>query len=386
MTSVSRTAQFAKLHKVLKKCYKPAARVADRPVLEHLLFACCLEDAHYEAAEEAFAALVHTFFDWNEIRVTSIAELSEVAANLPDPRAAANRIKRILHSVFEANYSFDLEDLKKKNLGPTVKWLEKLDGATPFSAAYVVQAGLGGHSIPIDTGTMRVLRLLDLVTGKDAESGVVPGLERAVAKSKGVEFGSLLHQLGADFSANPFAPTVRDILLQINPDIRDNLPKRRAAQRPAPPAAPAAEEPKITAETKADSQSEHKKAPSEKPKKKAAEPAAQTPVKEQPAREENLAPHKEKPATHKEKQAAREEKPAAHKEKQAAHEEKPAAHKEKPPAREEKPESQKKKPDVPGKKPPAASPRLKEVEKEAEDAGIHRKKSATTGLAKRKPR
>jgi endonuclease III len=366
MTSVSRTAQFAKLHKVLKKCYKPAARAADRPVLEHLLFACCLEDAHYEAAEEAFAALVHTFFDWNEIRVTSIAELSEVAANLPDPRAAANRVKRILHSVFEANYSFDLEDLKKKNLGPTVKWLEKLDGATPFSAAYVVQAGLGGHSIPIDTGTMRVLRLLDLVTDKDAESGVVPGLERAVAKSKGVEFGSLLHQLGADFSANPFSPTVRDILLQINPDIKDRLPKRRSAQRPAPPAASAAEEPKITAESKADSHSDQKKTPPEKPKKKAAEPAAQTPVKEQPAT------HKEKPPAHKEKPAAREEKPEAHKEKQPAHEEKPELHK--------------KKPAVPGKKPPTAPPRLKEVEKEAEDAGIHRKKSATTGLAKRKPR
>ena len=53
------------------------------------MFACCLEDAGYEAAEEAFAALVHTFFDWNEIRVTSLSELSEVMAGLPDPRVAA---------------------------------------------------------------------------------------------------------------------------------------------------------------------------------------------------------------------------------------------------------------------------------------------------------
>ena len=34
----------------------------------------------------------------------------------------------------------------------------------------------------------------------------MPGLERAIAKSKGVEFGSLLHQFGADFSANPYSP------------------------------------------------------------------------------------------------------------------------------------------------------------------------------------
>ena len=65
----------------------------DRSVLEHLMFACCLEDAGYDAAEEAFAALEHTFSDWNEVRVTSLSELSEVMARLPDPRAAGSRIK-----------------------------------------------------------------------------------------------------------------------------------------------------------------------------------------------------------------------------------------------------------------------------------------------------
>ena len=86
MTQVSRTAQFARVHKTLKKHYKSVAPRADRNVLEHLIFACCLEDTRYEAAEEAFAALVHTFFDWNEVRVTSLSELSEVMARMPDPR------------------------------------------------------------------------------------------------------------------------------------------------------------------------------------------------------------------------------------------------------------------------------------------------------------
>jgi endonuclease-3 len=234
MTAVSRTAQFAKVHKVLKKYYKSAATNAGRTVIEHLLFACCLEDAHADAAEEAFAALVHTFFDWNEVRVTSISELSEVMACLPDPRAAANRIKRVLHAVFENTFNFDLEDRRKKNLGPTVKWLEKLDGTTPFTVAYVVQAALHGHAIPIDPGTMRALHVLDLVSDKDVAAGAVPGLERAVAKSKGVEFGSLLHELGADFAANPYSPNLREILRQINPDCESRLPKRRKPPEPAP--------------------------------------------------------------------------------------------------------------------------------------------------------
>jgi endonuclease III len=264
MTAVSRTAQFAKVQKVLKKHFKSATPNAGRSVIEHLLFACCLEDAHHDAAEEAFAAMVHTFFDWNEVRVTSISELSEVMACLPDPRAAANRVKRVLHSVFEATFSFDLEEQRKKNLGPTVTWFEKLDGTTPFVVSYVVQAALGGHSIPIDTGTMAVLRVLDLVTDKDVTANAVPGLERAVAKSKGVEFGSMLHELGADFSANPYSSTIRDILLQVDPECAARLPKRRAD-----PALRKAHEP-----------------PAEKPEKHGKEQAAsagKSPVKKKPA-------------------------------------------------------------------------------------------------------
>jgi endonuclease III len=285
MSTVTRTAQFGKLHKVLKKHYKPVPTNAVRSVMEHLLFACCVEEARYEAAEEAFAALVHTFFDWNEVRVTSISELSEVMACVPDPRAAANRIKRVLHAVFEARFNFDLEDLKKKNLGPAVKWLEDLDGTTRGTVSFVVQASLGGHSIPIDSGTMAVLKLLDLVSEKDAEKGEVPGLERAIPKSKGVEFGSLLHQFAADFTANPYSAAVRSILLEVNPEISGRLPKRRAAQtaKKAEPPAEEAETPG-TPETKKGAKKEEKSGESgektdAKKKSLAAERTSDTPKK-----------------------------------------------------------------------------------------------------------
>jgi endonuclease-3 len=244
MSSPSRSAQFAKVHRVLKKYYKPVTPDPQRPVLEHLLFACCLENAPYDKAEEAHAALVHTFFDWNEIRVTTIKELAEVIAGLPDANAAAQKIKKILQHVFESSYSFDLEEVRKKNLGPAVERLQKIDGASKFVCEYVIQSALGGHAIPLDSGTMAVLRLLDLATDKDVEAQTVPGLERAIAKNKGIEFGSLLHQLGADFTANPYLPALHRILLQINPDIEAQLPKRRSKkaepETPAPAAKPAA--------------------------------------------------------------------------------------------------------------------------------------------------
>ena len=205
----------------------------ERPVLEHLLFACCLENARYAAAEEAFAAMVEAFFDWNEIRVSSVRELAEVMARLPDPPAAAGRLKRVLQHVFEDSYSFDLEELRKKNLGPAIDALKKIDGTTPFSVAYVVQAALGGHAIPLDAGTLEVMRILGLATDEDVAGGAIPGLERAIPKSSGVEFASLLQQLGADFAENPFAAELREKLLEIDPEAKSRLPKRGAKKKTA---------------------------------------------------------------------------------------------------------------------------------------------------------
>jgi hypothetical protein len=111
-----------------------------------------------------------------------------------------------------------------------VERLEKIAGTTPFVVAYVVQAALEGHSIPIDAGTLRVLLLTGAINEQDAAAQTVPGLERAIPKNAGVEFGSLLHQLGADFVAGPYTPSLHHVLLEINPEIKDRLPRRRDAK------------------------------------------------------------------------------------------------------------------------------------------------------------
>ncbi|HUY87482.1 MAG TPA: hypothetical protein VMV10_01985 [Pirellulales bacterium] len=225
MANPNRMALLTKMHKVLKKHYKPAP-IPDRPVLEHLLYACCLENARYEQADKAFIAVSTSFFDWNEVRVSTVKELAEVMNMLPTATAAATHLKRALQSVFESTYSFDLEPLKKQNLGQAQQRLKKLEGTTPFSIAYLTQATLGGHAIPLDRGLMQVFAVLGLVSAADLAAGVVPGLERAIPKTKGVEFASLAHQLGAEMIANPYSPNLHKILLEIAPDAKDRLPKR----------------------------------------------------------------------------------------------------------------------------------------------------------------
>jgi hypothetical protein len=231
MSSPNRSALLVKAHKILRKHYEPVPKT-ERSLLDHLLFACLLENSSYAAAEQALATLRKAYFDLNEIRVSSVTELAEHLGGVYDPKAAAWNLRRVLQGVFEATYSFDVESYKKKNIGQATKDLARFSGVTPFVLAYATQMGLDGHSIPIDNGAMEALLIVGIVTPKEAQSGEVPGLERAIPKNKGIEFGSLLHQLGVDLLARPFAQDVRDLLVAINPEAKDRLPKRSAKKKP----------------------------------------------------------------------------------------------------------------------------------------------------------
>lgn len=226
MVTTNRAAVLTKIHKVLKKHYQPVAPVRERTLLENLLYACCLEDASFEVADECFARLQESYFDWNEVRVTTIRELGAVFHNVANAATNASNLKHTLQSVFESQYSFDLDHLTKQNLGKAVALLGKYRGTTQFTIAYATQTSLGGHAIPLGKGGTGVMYILGAIDEKEVAAGNVPGLERAIPKSQGVEFASLLHHLAAALLASPFSTRVRSILLEIDPDCKARLPKR----------------------------------------------------------------------------------------------------------------------------------------------------------------
>ena len=276
MSTTNRAALINKTHRAVKRLYKHAPVRGEQPLLETLLFAACLENTRHDVAREAYEKLKGAFFDWNEIRVSTVKELAEVLSALAEPAAAAARVKGILQGVFESDYSFDLENLKKQNIGAAVKRLQKLPGATPFVVAYGTQVSLGGHSIPVDKGTLGALYVIGVISQSDADAGNVPGLERAIPKSKGHEFGSLLHELGAEFFANPFATTVREHLLSIAPDAKDRFPKRTPKKAPEPPPAPEPAKGEAKRKDKVKEVATGKKGPTKAVEKRPAKPESRT--------------------------------------------------------------------------------------------------------------
>ncbi|MCA9267317.1 MAG: hypothetical protein KDA41_02550 [Planctomycetales bacterium] len=255
-TTPNRAAILTKAHKVLKKHYTPVKPSTDRPVLETLLYACCLENAPYNKADDTFAKLQEMYYGWNEVRVAAATEIAEIMEGLPNPRSAAHNLKRCLQNIFETHYSFDIESLRKQNLGKAGKQLEKY-GLSQFAVGYATQSVLGGHAIPVDDAALQTLHTLGVITDEEFAKKSAPGLERAIAKSKGVEFGSLLHQLSIEFLASPFGAKPRKILTEIEPSAKDRMPKRASAK-------PAAKQKKAA-------EAGDRKKPAKKPAKKAAE-------------------------------------------------------------------------------------------------------------------
>lgn len=261
MATHSRAALIERTIKVLKKHFKPVVVAAkDRTLFEHLIFACLLEDSPQEAAEQVFQTLKSHYFGWNEVRVSTIRELADALKTLVHPPEAAARLKSSLQSVFESVYEFDIEGLRKQNIGQAVKQLQKYRGTTPFMVAYVTQHALGGHSIPVNDGALVALHTVGVISDEEFANKLVPGLERAVPKTKGVEIGSLLHQLGVEVGRNPYGQQARKLMLEIDPHCKDRLPKR-VTRRPESEAAP----PPPTS-------------PASKPKKPETEPAGKKPA------------------------------------------------------------------------------------------------------------
>jgi endonuclease-3 len=166
---------------------------ASLPVLEQVIFALCRENATAEQARQAYHNLTTRFFDWNEVRVSTIRELEEALAGLSEAESRAQRLVAFLQEVFEERFAFDLEDLHKKGLKQAAKKLMNYGAANDYVGSWVVQRSLGGHAIPVDAATLRCARRLGLIDGAaDDPEASRATLEHLVPKAKGPQFSDAI--------------------------------------------------------------------------------------------------------------------------------------------------------------------------------------------------
>ena len=220
MAAQTKAHMLNEIHTLLKKRYKPKPdKGATRfPVLDAVVYGACHEGTTREQASQALNRFKDEFFDWNEVRVSTVTEIQSALAGLPDPEPRAQRIRRFLRQLFEKTYAFNLDALAKKPLKESLKALEIYEAfSSDYIEATVVQQALGGHAIPVDTHAQRALTRLGISeTGSD--HATVRGLlERAIPKNRGAEFVDLIEDLAHDTCVDPVPECPRCELRKICP-------------------------------------------------------------------------------------------------------------------------------------------------------------------------
>lgn len=182
----------------LHKLYGKSVPKIELPVIETLLFAACLEDNPWAPAEAGLKKLIATFFDMNEIRVSSVHELELVLAPLNKADWKGLRIRSILRSIFESTYSYDFEKLRRQTLEQAVKTLKKMQDVTPFIRDFVLHEILGSHLVCLDESMLTAAKWLGLVPETVDLNEGSEYLKGGLKKSEVSEFCYLLRCLSTD--------------------------------------------------------------------------------------------------------------------------------------------------------------------------------------------
>lgn len=259
--TADRQAILKKLLPLLKKHYKVTVPKLDRPVMETMLYAVCLENATVEDAETAFQRFSQLFPDLNEARVSSIGELEPVFAGQGEVDWRAFRLRAILQYVFDKTYNFEFESLRKKTLELATKQLAKIRHISPFVRTFTLQQVIGAHVLPIDQDTTRFMVWMGLATPDQSHDEVGESLKSIVRKAEALQFCFAIRCLASDsslkaaFDPQVYAPPVEGYDASTSIDRLTSLFKTGLAGLKSAPvkkaAAPAAEDkPKKSAASK----------------------------------------------------------------------------------------------------------------------------------------
>jgi endonuclease-3 len=237
-----------KLIALLKKHYKLAGHKKDRPVLETMLLAVCLENATQEQAEAAFDRLLASFYDLNEIRVSTFSELSECFQGMSEPESRAARVRAILQYVFEINFDFDFESLRRKTLELAEKQLQKIRFLSSFVQLYTLQRSVGAHVIPLDDRMRDAAIWLGLAVPGCSAAEASEGLKSAVMKAETATFCDYLRCLAMDerlattfaktkppaegFDLDEMIPRLTELLANANKARKATSPKSATRAKP----------------------------------------------------------------------------------------------------------------------------------------------------------
>jgi endonuclease-3 len=130
-------------------------------------------------SERAFKNLQKRFKDMDSILDAEVYDIEKAIKSAGLYRIKALRIKNILQYIYNESGSLNIDFLGDMSMNEAKRWLMKIDGIGPKTAAIVLCFSFGMPAIPVDTHVHRLSKRLGLIGKKitaDAAHDLLEGL------------------------------------------------------------------------------------------------------------------------------------------------------------------------------------------------------------------
>ena len=200
---MSEAATRAKLSDVLRGLEKPYGKVfvlPEEPPLDHAVFLLLREGWDWRKAQKALRILQKDFIDWNEVRVSSAAELKSALAQEggKDLDVKVEKIRALLAALWKERNATSLDFLREMEPDSRRRLLTALGVLSPAHVQILMQCLNGTATMLVSQPTIRTLSRIGLIDRVHSESAARKVLEKLVDPEDLWPFQSLLTQHGEE--------------------------------------------------------------------------------------------------------------------------------------------------------------------------------------------
>jgi endonuclease III len=200
---MSEAATRAKLSEVLRgleKAYGKVIVLPEEPTLDHAVFLLLRENWDYRKAQRALRILQEEFVDWNEVRVSSIAEFKSALGELGDKDldVKIEKLRALLAALWKERNATSLEFLKEMETESRRRLLGNLGVLSQGVIQVLLQSLAGKETLLVHTSATRTLTRIGLTDRIHSEAAARKALEKMLDPEDLWTFQLLLTQHGED--------------------------------------------------------------------------------------------------------------------------------------------------------------------------------------------
>lgn len=198
MTTIDHAKKLAAHLKSIKHAYSPEPHEPRTP-MEEFVLSFLLWESTRAKADLALKRVLSGVVDINELRVCRPADVvSMLGKQYPLVEERAQRLKAALHEIFLREYAVSLDKPIAMNKRDGRKYIESLEGMTPYVAARVTLVCLGGHAVPLDRKLLAQLVEAGVLEPDLDEIKAQGILERHIMANESLECHALLQAWSDD--------------------------------------------------------------------------------------------------------------------------------------------------------------------------------------------